>query len=191
MMTSSEKTLLPVAAFQRTRWEPGALARRPTFPCRGRCPAYGTALCEDCGQETYLFLRHLEKRGLPPLSVLAREKYLLVCLRRFQARYLHREWQRQSVLLPLDALETLAPEPAWDAGAFAGSLLDQISREEVAAALRTIPPRDCALLERYYRDESSDREIAALLATSPAAVKKRRQRTLDKLRLLLVGSEAA
>lgn len=149
-------------------------------------------VADDCRQEAVLVLWRARSRleALPPAE---RDAYAGVCIRRGIWRVLQQERRHLAHAIFFE-------EPCSHSGqslertdrafgereAGCAELLDQVGDPELAALLRTLPPRDYTILNLYYAHDLTDPAIARRLGTSIAAVKMQRHRVLAKLRKKLI-----
>jgi RNA polymerase sigma factor (sigma-70 family) len=151
---------------------------------------------QDCLQEAaFQYWRVQEK--LASMAEQERAAFAAVCVRRAVCRLLEREGRHQRGAVSLEALAAeeqeipLAGEGAaeWEA-LFADSLLEQVSRGDLAEALRALAHEDRMVLDLFYVHGLKHRQIARRMQTSPAAVKLRCSRVLRSLRRTLTAGEA-
>ncbi|WP_020576379.1 SigE family RNA polymerase sigma factor [Actinopolymorpha alba] len=83
--------------------------------------------------------------------------------------------------------ESLVAEPPDGTEDDAAAVSDQ--RDEVWAALRSLPPRMRAVLVLRYFEDLSEVETAAILGCSTGTVKSQASRGLDRLRGVLLGAQ--
>jgi RNA polymerase sigma factor (sigma-70 family) len=146
----------------------------------GRLPA---DLFDDCLQEARLCLRRLRAR-LETLREDERDSYAAASLANHLREFLRRERRRPQATVACE--DIVVDEAAQDWDAFSGDDIRQrVAREDLAAALARMHPRDVRLLDLSYRYDLGDREVAARLGMFTAAVKKKRQRVLADLRKAL------
>jgi RNA polymerase sigma-70 factor (ECF subfamily) len=113
-------------------------------------------------------------RKLKPLESEAHLWNWLARITRQHAARLHRKEQRSASLLQDDAA---AHRPAPHAENVLESCLDR--------ALLELPPEERELVEWFYFDGLSQKELAERLATSPKAISGRLDRARDKLRTII------
>jgi RNA polymerase sigma factor (sigma-70 family) len=151
---------------------------------------------EDCELEATLTLWQVRDR-VKALPAAERDAYAATCVRHRLQQVLRRERQQRAWDVSLELLRTengpaldLADTRAvpWD-DLIAGSLLDQLGRSDLFAAVHALPARDRDVLDLYYARELTDAEIAGLVDSTPAAVKVQRNRALSKLRQWLGRAE--
>jgi DNA-directed RNA polymerase specialized sigma24 family protein len=113
-----------------------------------------------------------------------------VLIRRAVWRFVQKEHRYHVRTLPLDEIEADAGEstPACRASGpvdpvlLSPTLPDQLSHPFLADALRGLNPRNLTILQLYYWEGLTDREIADRLAAAPDAIRQQRHRILTALR---------
>jgi RNA polymerase sigma factor (sigma-70 family) len=151
--------------------------------------AFPSDVREDCELEARLTLWQLREK-LAALPEGERDAYATTCVRHRLEEVLQRERRQRAPSVSLDALRSdegysIDVADRRDAGwedLISSSLLDQIGRTDLVAAVSALPARDQDILDLYYAGEMTDGEIAGLVHSSPAAVKVQRNRAIGKLR---------
>ena len=106
------------------------------------------------------------------------DAYVLRAMYRQRASWWRRPGRRREVLgIGVLGMEVLGREAAQ-----ADSAARVDNRMSLLEALRTLPPRQRAVLVLTYLEDRPDEEIAEILAIKTATVRSQRSRALDKLR---------
>ena len=94
---------------------------------------------------------------------------------RQQLGHIWRKCRRDSTIVAMEPLPDCAAavEP------------DSVLENVLDAALNTMEPEECQLIEFFYFDRLSQKEIAERLGTTPKAVSSKLERTREKLRALI------
>lgn len=149
---------------------------------------------DDCISEAMLALWKSRDRW-QRLTPAEQPGYLIICARRAILRAVRVEIRVEQRRISLDEYEAggvaLVPAGECDTSDEAlarMSLADQISRPEIAAAVRALPPREQEILDLAFRRGLTDAEIGRDRGITTEAVKKQRQRALSKLRRQLAPS---
>jgi RNA polymerase sigma factor (sigma-70 family) len=169
-----------------------SIIRRQGWSSEGSLSAQ---VVEECRQELLLLLWRIQSK-LDALPQAEQEAYAVTCLSRAAGHFLQREHRHSARSV---SLHELTPVEGQLAGIgegtecdalFAGDLLQQMSRADLAEALCALSRRDYTVLDLYYREGFTDAQIATHLNLSAAAVRVQRSRVLTKLRKWLRGAEA-
>jgi RNA polymerase sigma factor (sigma-70 family) len=145
----------------------------------------------DCRQEALLALAKLADR-LMRVPEAKRGAYVEVCVRNAVLHVLQREQRQRGPAISIDelprnlALLTAEGAAEWDA-VIADTLIEECADVRVIEALRALSSHDYAILDLAFKHELSDAEIAERVGLTVAAVKKRRQRALARLKRAIAG----
>ncbi len=136
------------------------------------------AAAQDLTQETFLELHRARRTYLPPLPV---RPWVLGIARNVERRH-RRQWARR---------RTVSLEDGTWPGAEPVTSVPAVEREDLAVALRSLPPsrREAWLLHHLHGWSFS--EIAARLGIGAGAAKLRSSRATTALRAFLSGSGSA
>lgn len=99
-------------------------------------------------------------------------------LARIARQHLAKAWRKRQRDLKIVPVESLPDFPA-------NAEPDSVLEEVLDAALNTMELEERQLIERFYFDRLSQKEIAEQLATTPKAVSSRLERAREKLRTLI------
>lgn len=106
------------------------------------------------------------------------EEHLWNWLARVARQQLARKWRKHQRDLAFISVDSLSEE-------FPAAEPDSVLEEILDAALRAIEPEDRALIEIFYFERRSHKEIAGQLHTTPKAISSRLERAREKLRSLI------
>jgi RNA polymerase sigma-70 factor (ECF subfamily) len=106
------------------------------------------------------------------------EEHLWNWLARVARQHLAKSWREHQRGPKIVTLETLPDAPAL-------AEPDSVLEEVLDAALNAIDAEDRQLIEYFYFDRLSQKEIATHLGTTPKAVSSRLERAREKLRTLI------
>jgi RNA polymerase sigma factor (sigma-70 family) len=167
------------------RWLDGTIRRMLR---RSGC-SLNSDIVDDCRQAAALLLwKRREKIKAVPQA--EREAYAAASIFRTIRPLLRRECRHKARTLSFQDLTTAYGQPVefrdetsvgWE-DACVNDLLHQVSRSDLAHALRTLPQRDYAILNFFYAKGLTDPQIAQHLGLLPATVRQQRHRAMRKIR---------